>query len=400
MKKQFTIFLILVFVLGLVPINFSSATDLATKLKGKILLQVESNGEAWYVDSKTGEKNYMANGDEAYNIMRNLGIGINNKDLEKIQNNKSLAVKHSGKIFLQVESHGEAYYVDFSGSLHYLKNGTEAYGVMRKLGLGITNKNLEKINISIKSKLPLIKDLVGNIKNEEEVKPNNQSTNVVEENFSDVVVKLYAAQLEALQSTMNMNEKAKNIFAGIKQTWNDELIKTQVYLKTYPNDSGLIRDEKFYDLAVQLSDNSIQQLNDKDAPGNGVKEILQNDINLYKNKKVVRAEMQNIFADIDLAAKFNKLYSDQLSALYKKLYNNHHEMSVRIDAVHNVEAAKKQQEIKKTDTLIAQTNRIIEYAQASIQQSRNALNSMIASQPTYCTATRTMPGSVSVICNQ
>ncbi|MDO8668490.1 MAG: hypothetical protein Q7K35_05390 [bacterium] len=145
MRKQFTIFLILIFVLGLAPVNFSSAADLASRLKGKILLQVESKGEAWYVDPKTGEKNYMANGDEAYNIMRNLGVGITNKDLEKIQNNKNSAVKHSGKIFLQVESKGEAYYVDFSGNLHYLKNGLEAYGVMRNLGLGITNKDLDKI---------------------------------------------------------------------------------------------------------------------------------------------------------------------------------------------------------------------------------------------------------------
>ena len=145
MKKQFTISLIVIFALVLFPVNFSSAADLTTKLKGKILLQVENHGEAWYVEPKTGERYYMANGDEAYNIMRNLGVGITNKDLEKIKTDKNFAKKHSGKIFLQVESKGEAYYVDFSGNLHYLKNGSEAYSAMRNLGLGITNKDLEKI---------------------------------------------------------------------------------------------------------------------------------------------------------------------------------------------------------------------------------------------------------------
>ncbi|MDD4900756.1 MAG: hypothetical protein PHS62_01420 [Patescibacteria group bacterium] len=158
MRKKFAILLILIFVLVLAPVNFSSASDLATRLKGKILLQVEDKGQAWYVEPKIGERHYMANGDEAYNIMRNLGVGITTKDLERIQNNKNAAVKHSGKIFLQVESHGEAYYVDFSGNLHYLKNGAEAFNVMRNLGLGITNSNLEKISISGGLSLPTNKN--------------------------------------------------------------------------------------------------------------------------------------------------------------------------------------------------------------------------------------------------
>ncbi|MFA5753831.1 MAG: serine protease [Patescibacteria group bacterium] len=122
--------------------------QLTKKLLGKILLQVESHGEAWYLNPKDGKRYYMANGDEAYNIMRNLGVGITNKDLDKIQNNNKSAMKYSGKIFLQVENKGEAYYVDFSGNLHYLKNGSEAYSAMRNLGLGITNQNLSKIPLA------------------------------------------------------------------------------------------------------------------------------------------------------------------------------------------------------------------------------------------------------------
>ncbi len=121
---------------------------LAERLKGKILLQVESVGEAWYVNPKDSKKYYMANGEEAYNIMRNLGVGITNKDLEKIKSDKNFAKKHSGKIFLQVEDKGRAYYIDFNGEEHYLKNGEEAYNIMRELGLGITNNDIRKIDIN------------------------------------------------------------------------------------------------------------------------------------------------------------------------------------------------------------------------------------------------------------
>lgn len=125
------------------PIVYNESIN--NKFNGKILLQVESHGEAWYVNPKTGKRHYMANGDEAYKIMRFLGTGITSKDLDKINNDKNFAKKYSGKIFLQTEAHGEAYYIDFNGMVHYLKDGAAAYTIMRELGLGITNNDLSKI---------------------------------------------------------------------------------------------------------------------------------------------------------------------------------------------------------------------------------------------------------------
>jgi hypothetical protein len=48
---------------------------------------------------------------------------------------------------LQVEANGEAYYIDFEGNNHYLKDGSEAYRIMRELGLGITNTDIHKIDV-------------------------------------------------------------------------------------------------------------------------------------------------------------------------------------------------------------------------------------------------------------
>ena len=137
-----------IILISFLPFSSTKAeVSISSRLKGRILLQVESRGEAWYVHHMTGERYYMANGDAAYSIMRNLGIGITNIDLERIKNNKDEALKHKGKIFLQVESRGEAFYINHDGSMYYLKNGDSAYQIMRDLGLGIKNTDLEKIKI-------------------------------------------------------------------------------------------------------------------------------------------------------------------------------------------------------------------------------------------------------------
>src|SRR5680860_1592548 len=136
------------FLIFILPYFVSASPSIDKRLKGRILLQVESKGEAWYVNPKDSKRYYMANGTEAYSIMRNLSVGITNSNLEKIKSDKTFAKKNSGKIFLQVESRGEAYYIDVNGGAHYLKDGDAAYGVMRELGLGITNVDLNKISVS------------------------------------------------------------------------------------------------------------------------------------------------------------------------------------------------------------------------------------------------------------
>jgi len=59
-------------------------SPLVNKVKGKILLQVEEKGEAWYVNPDDGKRYYMKDGDSAYQVMKFLSLGINNSNLEKI----------------------------------------------------------------------------------------------------------------------------------------------------------------------------------------------------------------------------------------------------------------------------------------------------------------------------
>lgn len=127
--------------------NETVEKNLLNRLKGYILLQVESHGEAWYVDPVTAKRYYMKDGPTAYKMMRSFGLGMNESDYVKIASgDASIKNRLKGRIVLRVEEHGEAYWIDPKDlSVRYLQNGDEAYRIMRLYSLGITNANLEKV---------------------------------------------------------------------------------------------------------------------------------------------------------------------------------------------------------------------------------------------------------------
>ena len=128
---------------------------LAKQLAGRILLQVESYGRAWYVDPLSLQRYYLQDGNEAYGLMRSKGLGITDADLSKIptkanqRGDKKLVNRLKGRILLQVQQHGEAWYLNPTDGLrYYLADGPAAYELMKKFGLGIKNTHLAEISMN------------------------------------------------------------------------------------------------------------------------------------------------------------------------------------------------------------------------------------------------------------
>jgi len=144
--KKYLIFAILL----LLPIFFAKADTTPSQLKGRILLQVESHGEAWYVNPISGNRFYLGRPADAFALMRSQGLGISNKNFDSFN---GLAQKNlGGRFLIKVEDSGKAYYVNpVDLKMYYLGKPTDAYDVMKRFGLGITNANLGKIAVDGKS---------------------------------------------------------------------------------------------------------------------------------------------------------------------------------------------------------------------------------------------------------
>lgn len=170
MKK--TILLSLIFALFAIPVSVQAS--LGQDLAGRILLQVEEHGEAWYIHPTQYTRHYLKDGEAAYTVMRFFSLGISDADLALIPSvadttemntsssicaSNTLANRLKGNILLQVEQNGEAWYIDVEKCRRiYLRDGQAAYDVMRFLGLGITNTDLARIDIAEESNTPVEND--------------------------------------------------------------------------------------------------------------------------------------------------------------------------------------------------------------------------------------------------
>lgn len=144
MSKKLLLLAIIFLIISSVPIR-ADAFTLAERFKGYILLQVEANGEAWYVYPNDLKRYYLGRPDDAFAIMRKFGLGATHSF---ITSQTIFPASVSGKILLDVESHGEAYYIyPKDRTKHYLGRPADAFAVMRQLSLGITTTNLSLIPI-------------------------------------------------------------------------------------------------------------------------------------------------------------------------------------------------------------------------------------------------------------
>ena len=133
---------------------FKEEVKLSERLKGYILLQVESYGEAYYVLPYNGERYYLGRPQDAFKIMRDLGLGATH---EFITSHTIYPSHVIGKILIDVGDYGKAYYIyPKDRKAYYLGRPADAFKVMRELSLGIKNSDLNKIQSSVSTFLSYI----------------------------------------------------------------------------------------------------------------------------------------------------------------------------------------------------------------------------------------------------
>lgn len=184
------------------------ALTLQDAVRGRILLDVERRGEAWYVTPDVVERSYLGSPQNAFRVLRDHGLGITDENLRRIPVaapgtfgedidadglpdafesaigtsvlhadsdfdgrtdgeevaagtsplggsiviDRTLVTRLSGKILLQVEGKGEAWYVHpVDGRRHYLGRPDDALRVMRQTALGISMENLDRVPVAAES---------------------------------------------------------------------------------------------------------------------------------------------------------------------------------------------------------------------------------------------------------
>jgi Amyloid A4 N-terminal heparin-binding len=142
MKLKAIIFLLaLSLLIPLTPTNAATSTN----LKGKILIQTESKGALWYVNPKDSKRYALTDGASALKTLKSLGVSMNEKDIKTMKTNATFRKKYIGQVLYQTNSKGDIYYISFDGRYNYLTDGASTLVAAKRLGLGITNTNLNKI---------------------------------------------------------------------------------------------------------------------------------------------------------------------------------------------------------------------------------------------------------------
>ncbi|MBP6945006.1 CAP domain-containing protein [Patescibacteria group bacterium] len=129
----------------------AATQSLTARLSGRILLQVEQRGEAWYIDPVSQQRFYLGTATDAFALLRAKGLGIRHSDIVRFTAT-GFPTRLSGRILLDVDDRGQAYYIS-PLTLRAIRLGSaqETYQVLRQNGLGIRDRDLNRINIAPQS---------------------------------------------------------------------------------------------------------------------------------------------------------------------------------------------------------------------------------------------------------
>lgn len=248
-------FFLLVFGTIFLGLNFNiQSVSAVSSLDGRILLQVQAHGEAWYVNPVDSRRYYLGRPDDAYRLMRTLGLGISNQDFITLSQSQRLT-RLAGRILIKVEDLGRAYYYDPSNlKLYYLGRPDDAFRIMNQRGLGISNLDLSKILIAASSSpapsSQTISPVAPSVNNSSSFVYNFKYNNLARQvslDLSAVLYKEYASSPKVISYQVghepaNLRESFYGLFLKVKS--NDLSLDSLIYkLKAMAVQNNLSADE-------------------------------------------------------------------------------------------------------------------------------------------------------------
>jgi len=142
MKKIILFCLLFIFAPLITTAQENSLND---RLAGRIILAVQNRGEAYWINPVDKLAYYLGRPADAFTIMRNHGLGINEEDFKSF-NNFGAPKRLSGRILIRPHANGEAYYVNpLDLRLWFLGGPLSAFNAMKHFGLGVSNADLAKV---------------------------------------------------------------------------------------------------------------------------------------------------------------------------------------------------------------------------------------------------------------
>ena len=161
-KKQILKFMLIMKMMTLVvfpSVSFAKAQPILVRYSGKVVVQAEDKTKTWYIDPIKKEKYSLNNAKDALVIMQNLGIGISNKDINRIKLPTSkysnwkdyiFAKNISGRIFVQVQDKGQAWYIDsINYRKYYLGTADNALKVLKSLSIKAKVSDINQIKTDL-----------------------------------------------------------------------------------------------------------------------------------------------------------------------------------------------------------------------------------------------------------
>ena len=130
-----------------------------SRVAGQFVLQVEKNGDAWYVHPKRLNRSSILLYEDFLTVAKRDAMGVTAFQLESILSygeqallgrnfDQSLAKELRGTLLLVVDREGEIWYVDMKNFVrHPMRNEREFLQTLARVGEGISNHDLATVSI-------------------------------------------------------------------------------------------------------------------------------------------------------------------------------------------------------------------------------------------------------------